>query len=110
MAKSIVSIEVRGKSYDVRFSYAGLQHRLGLGLPNSSLGKLKAVEIASQIEKDILLGDFDIKELHTYKPSYQEKLKAQKATEGQLIIILVWRRYLSEKLSKKRHARDIMRW
>ncbi|MBE9156497.1 tyrosine-type recombinase/integrase [Nodosilinea sp. LEGE 06152] len=43
----------------IRFSYQGTRYHFALGLDDNELGRLKAREISSQIEKDCLFDNFD---------------------------------------------------
>lgn len=97
MSQSKVNLRKRGSSYTVSFTYAGKQHRLGLGIKDSQIGRLQALEIARQVELDMLSGVFDINALEKYKPSYQEKLKVNEAIKTDELISLVWNYYIHNK-------------
>lgn len=63
-----VRIEAHNKCLRLRWTIQGHRYTLGLGgLPDNFLGRNIAQEKASQIERDILLGDFD-ETLLKYRP------------------------------------------
>jgi integrase len=43
----------------IRFRYQGKQYHFALGLTDNEIGRIKAREIRSQVEKDILFDNFD---------------------------------------------------
>lgn len=57
--KGTVSIKARGKMLRLRWTYEGEEYDRSPGLRDIPLNRIKAREIATQIERDISLGQFD---------------------------------------------------
>jgi hypothetical protein len=96
MSKKIVSIATRGNSLIARFTFEGKQYRIGLGLPNSEIGFIKANELANEIEKDLLFSTFNPENIEKYK--YKQKaIKSDKPlVKLNEQIAYVWNTYKSK--------------
>lgn len=64
---NLVKVEVAGKRLRLRWTYQGRRYALAVGLPNTSVNRKFAQQKASQIELDIISGNFD-DTLEKYKP------------------------------------------
>jgi integrase len=77
-SKGIVKVENDDGRLRLRFSYAGKRYALALKLPASAVNQVFAQQKASQIELDIISGNFD-PTLTKYKP---QSAKPKPSTPG----------------------------
>lgn len=76
--RSTVKVENDEGRLRLRFTYAGKRYALALGLPDSNVNRVFAQQRASQIELDIVSGNFD-PTLKKYKP---QRASAQQHTQA----------------------------
>jgi integrase len=76
--RSTVKVENDEGRLRLRFTYAGKRHALALGLPDSNVNRVFAQQWASQIELEIVSGNFN----PTLKKSKPQRASAQQHTQA----------------------------
>ncbi|MBR8831238.1 MAG: Tyrosine recombinase XerC [Chroococcopsis gigantea SAG 12.99] len=83
--RSFVKVESDNGRLRLRFSYGGKRYALAVGLPDSKVNRLVALQKAAQIELDIASGNFD-STLSKYKTPKSTPVKQKEETVADLFV------------------------